>query len=218
LPSSARNCRACRMRGGAAAAAGSESASYASHAYGRAAQDGARGHRQALPQAPYRQVGRVVAQCDVELAAVGRRVADYDVELVRVDEEIALGVALDELARQRLPLLGAQAGDRGARGVGRKLLHRMRGAEIDAVGDHPEQEEEIEREKDGELDRGGPRCRGREVAAMVKGALPAHALRLGMGRWENRELYLQPEIAWSGNGPAMTAKRHCFVDFRVHSA
>src|SRR5690606_2313353 len=102
---------------------------------------------------------------------------DIDRYVVDVDEQVATRVALDEAGRQLLPLDRVQPRDGGARGIRRDLLDGMHRAEIDAVGGHPHDEEEIEGTQQRKFD--GRRTRSvRKKAAEAKGSnLPTHASR-----------------------------------------
>ena len=75
------------------------------------------------------------------------------IELVSLDEDIAAAIGVYEVLGERLALGFVQPGDCRSRRIGGDLLNRMRGTEIDAVGDHSQGEENEERRYNRKLDR-----------------------------------------------------------------
>src|SRR5690606_17203765 len=127
--------------------------SYAPNANRGTPRDGLAWHAQAAKQAPDRQFGSVVADNNVELVSIHGAATDGDRKLGRVDERIAGGVQVDEAGREQCALVRGNTGNRSACGICGYLLERMAGAEIDAVGNHADKQEQIEWRNDRELDR-----------------------------------------------------------------
>lgn len=91
-------------------------------------------------------------QIDREKVGIAARRVRVDRQPLRIEQGIVENGILDIALNERRPLGGGDSPDAHPRGVGGKLLHAMRDAEINRVGEHPEDHEKKDRSDDGEFD------------------------------------------------------------------